>query len=256
MIKRIVTIKDTNLSCLSFSFLAIPAAFCFSRYSAYRSRLRTMSTGWIIKLRNTCSACIVAALLFAVSPPPPPWHWHKSLGSVFLIYHLRLHHHSQFLSHLVLLNSPALQDQVDSKERRIPLAKLPPWFFFAPQSAPPAFSGCKLPISPGTDDVCGKASHCLIFWATCVIWDIFSTRSILSRSIFFTTSSLASSVLAFDHWSRILGGKCACCLFDQILPEKGLLWSQLHHQARLKGSLQCPPPSPLQSRLHPDEWLL
>ena len=105
--KKIVTIKDTNLSCLSFSFLAIPAAFCFSRYSAYRSRLRTISTGWIIKLRNTCSACIVAALLFAVSPPPPPWHWHKSLGSVFLIYHLRLHHHSQFLSHLVLLNSPA-----------------------------------------------------------------------------------------------------------------------------------------------------
>ena len=43
------------------------------------------------------------------------------------------------------------------------------------------------------------------FNRTCVIWDIFSTRSILSRSIFFTTSSFSFAVLALDHCSSILG---------------------------------------------------
>ena len=44
-----------------------------------------------------------------------------------------------------------------------------------------------------------------LFCRTCVIWDIFSTRSILSRSIFFTTSSFSFAVLALDHCSSILG---------------------------------------------------
>ena len=63
--------KISYLSCLSFSFLAIEAAFCFSRYSAYQVSVLTIETDRKT-ITVTCSACMEAALLFAASPPPPP----------------------------------------------------------------------------------------------------------------------------------------------------------------------------------------